>query len=117
MKEAHYRKYNDRSLNSSKYHKLDGTAVRAKLKAELQKETKETRYNNSMNDLHKADQAKIKQLKQFQKAFDKLMQKYPAVNVYGNMDGDVCGYVSLAFPTLDRKNNNIRLTYQGKVIQ
>jgi len=64
-----------------------------------------------------ADEAKIKQLKQFQKAFKKLMQKYSDVMVYGDRDGDVCGYVSLAFPTLDRKNNNIRLTYQGKVIQ
>lgn len=41
MKEAHYRKYNDRSLNSSTYHKKDGTAVRAKLKVELQKEKAE----------------------------------------------------------------------------
>jgi hypothetical protein len=64
-----------------------------------------------------ADQAKIKQLKQFQKAFDKLMQKYPDVMLFGDRDGDVRGYVSLAFPTLDRKNNNIPLTYQGKVIQ
>ena len=37
---ANYRKYNDRSLNSSTYHKKDGTAVRAKLKQELQKEVK-----------------------------------------------------------------------------
>jgi hypothetical protein len=35
---AHYRKMNDGSHNSSKYHKLDGTAVRAKLKAELTRE-------------------------------------------------------------------------------
>jgi hypothetical protein len=32
---AHYRKLNDRSQNSSTYHKKDGTAVRAKLRAEL----------------------------------------------------------------------------------
>ena len=37
---ANYRKYNDRSLNSSTYHKKDGTAVRAKLKQEFQKEVK-----------------------------------------------------------------------------
>ena len=36
---AHYRKINDRSRNSSTYHKKDGTNVRAKLKAELNKET------------------------------------------------------------------------------
>jgi len=71
-----------------------------------------------MNDLHKADQIKIKQLKQFQKAFKKLMQKYPDVMLFGNRDADVCGYVSLAFATpYDRTNNNIPLTYQGKVIQ
>ncbi len=39
---AHYRKYNDGSMNSSKYHKKDGTAVRAKLKNLFIKELKET---------------------------------------------------------------------------
>jgi len=39
---AHYRKYNDGSMNSSKYHKKDGTAVRAKLKNLFKKELKET---------------------------------------------------------------------------
>jgi len=33
------RKLNDRTCNSSTYHKKDGTNVRAKLKAELTKET------------------------------------------------------------------------------
>lgn len=37
---ANYRKHNDRSLNSSKYHKKDGTAIRAILKRETQKEVK-----------------------------------------------------------------------------
>ena len=32
MGKADYRKLNDRTQNSSKYHKKDGTAVRAKLK-------------------------------------------------------------------------------------
>lgn len=32
---ALYRKYNDRTLNSSKYHKKDGTSVRAILKRQL----------------------------------------------------------------------------------
>lgn len=40
MNNAYYRKINDRSLNSSKYHKKDGTAVRAKLKADLVREIK-----------------------------------------------------------------------------
>ena len=39
MKEdALYRKHNDRTRNSSKYHKKDGTNIRAKLKAEVTKE-------------------------------------------------------------------------------
>ena len=33
----YYRKYNDRTHNSGKYHKKDGTNTRAKLKQELQK--------------------------------------------------------------------------------
>jgi hypothetical protein len=37
---ANYRKYNDRSLSSSTYHKKDGTAVRAILKNQLIKEIK-----------------------------------------------------------------------------
>lgn len=40
MKNAQYRKINDRSLNSSKYHKLDGTNVKAKLKEATKKEVK-----------------------------------------------------------------------------
>jgi len=37
---ADYRKLNDHSLNSSKYHKKDGTPVRAILKEELKKEVR-----------------------------------------------------------------------------
>ena len=40
MQKAHYRKYNDRSNNSSKYHKKDMTNCRAKLKHLLIKELK-----------------------------------------------------------------------------
>lgn len=46
MEKAHYRKYNDRSQNSSKYHKKDGTAVRAMLKQELGKEVKNIKRMN-----------------------------------------------------------------------
>ncbi len=38
---ADYRKLNDRTLNSSKYHKKDCTNVRAKLKKQYEKEIKE----------------------------------------------------------------------------
>ena len=40
-KNANYRKFNDRSLNSSKYHKKDGTPIRAKLKKEALKDIEE----------------------------------------------------------------------------
>lgn len=38
---ANYRKMNDRTHNSSTYHKKDGTAVRAKMKEQLQKELRQ----------------------------------------------------------------------------
>ena len=38
MKNANYRKHNDRSHNSSTYHKKDGTPVRNKLKQETEQE-------------------------------------------------------------------------------
>lgn len=41
MKEASYRKHNDRSCNSSTYHKKDGTPIRAILKRETQKQIKQ----------------------------------------------------------------------------
>jgi hypothetical protein len=41
---ATYRKINDRGLNSSKYHKNDGTNVRAILKAEVIKEIKNHKH-------------------------------------------------------------------------
>ncbi len=40
-KNADYRKINDRSLNSSTYHKKDGTNVRAILKERAKKEIEE----------------------------------------------------------------------------
>lgn len=40
MQKANYRKINDRSMNSSTYHKKDCTNIRAKLKRELKKEIK-----------------------------------------------------------------------------
>ena len=40
-KGASYRKYNDRSHNSSTYHKKDGTNIRAKLKKEASHEIDE----------------------------------------------------------------------------
>lgn len=43
--DANYRKHNDHSLNSSTYHKKDGTPVRAILKREAEKEAKEHKEN------------------------------------------------------------------------
>jgi hypothetical protein len=45
MNDANYRKYNDGSHNSSKYHKLDGTPIRAILKREAEKEVKDFEKN------------------------------------------------------------------------
>ena len=39
-----YRKYNDRTMNSSTYHKKDGTSIRSLLKKEVMKEIEE--YND-----------------------------------------------------------------------
>ena len=41
MKNAAYRKHNDRTLNSSTYHKKDGTPIRAILDREAAEEIKE----------------------------------------------------------------------------
>ena len=43
MKNANYRKYNDRTHNSSTYHKKDGTPVRTLLKRESEEEISEAR--------------------------------------------------------------------------
>jgi hypothetical protein len=40
-KHGNYRKYNDRSHNSSTYHKKDGTPMRSKLHQEAEKEIEE----------------------------------------------------------------------------
>ena len=57
MNKALYRKHNDRSLNSSKYHKLDGTPIRAILKRESEEIISESldsqekkEYNSSMKE-------------------------------------------------------------------
>jgi len=44
-KNANYRKINDRTMNSSTYHKKDGTSVRAKLKVAAKKEIREAEEN------------------------------------------------------------------------
>jgi hypothetical protein len=41
MKNADYRKHNDRTQSSSTYHKKDGTSVRNILKREAEKQIKE----------------------------------------------------------------------------
>jgi len=46
MNDARYRKYNDRQLNSSTYHKKDGTPIRAKLKKETENEIKDAEKTN-----------------------------------------------------------------------
>ena len=41
MKNANYRKHNDRTMNSSTYHKKDGTPIRTILKREANSEINE----------------------------------------------------------------------------
>ena len=48
MARATYRKYNDHSLSSSTYHKKDGTAIRAILKEELNKEVTKCRKESGV---------------------------------------------------------------------
>lgn len=51
MGHADYRKHNDRSLNSSTYHKKDGTSVRAILKRELAAEMEDGTTMPYLGDL------------------------------------------------------------------
>ena len=48
--DANYRKNNDRSLNSSTYHKKDGTNMRAILKEEAAEEIEEARTGMSWQE-------------------------------------------------------------------
>ena len=52
MKNADYRKHNDRSLSSSTYHKKDGTNIRAILKEETLKEIKEEQLHYEKTKIH-----------------------------------------------------------------
>jgi ATP-dependent RNA circularization protein (DNA/RNA ligase family) len=62
------------------------------------------------------DEMKLKKLAKFKKDFQKLMDKYPDIMVYGDMHGDVTGYIDLQHPRVENKHGNITLTYQGKVL-
>lgn len=46
-KNANYRKYNDRTISSGKYHKLDDVNIRAKIKEETRKEVKNEYIRNT----------------------------------------------------------------------
>ena len=50
MKNANYRKHNDRSQSSSTYHKKDGTPTRALLKREAQEQVEEWAIPSGAND-------------------------------------------------------------------
>jgi len=52
---AQYRKLNDRSMNSSTYHKKEGTAVRANLKREAQQEAQEANNEGRLYAEHDED--------------------------------------------------------------
>jgi hypothetical protein len=48
---AYYRKYNDRTHNSSTYHKKDGTPIKAILKWEAREEIEEFFNHKSANEV------------------------------------------------------------------
>jgi len=48
-KHGNYRKYNDKSHNSSTYHKKDGTPMRHKLSQEAEKEIEEANQCDEKN--------------------------------------------------------------------
>lgn len=50
MKNADYRKHNDRSHNSSTYHKKDGTPIRSILKREAEQEIAEELTEDILGD-------------------------------------------------------------------
>jgi len=62
------------------------------------------------------DEDKLKKLAKFKKDFQKLMDKYPDIMVYGDVNGNAQGYIALQYPRVENKHGNITLTYQGKVI-
>ena len=60
MNDANYRKLNDRSQNSSTYHKKDGTATRSILKREARKlETDQTQSEHTAAFLHQHAKANV----------------------------------------------------------
>jgi hypothetical protein len=59
MGNADYRKNNDRSLNSSTYHKKDGTPMRSILKEETRREIMEEYFFNSQTQTITPDKAAI----------------------------------------------------------
>jgi len=61
------------------------------------------------------DEDKLKKLAKFKKDFQKLMAKYPDIMVYGDVNGNVQGYIALQYPRFENKHGNVKLTYQGKV--
>jgi len=54
------------------------------------------------------DEDKLKKLAKFKKDFQKLMAKYPDINVYGDVKGNVQGYIALQLPS--HKNNYGKVT-------
>jgi len=51
MNDANYRKHNDRTHNSSTYHKKDGTPVRSILKREAKNEIEEWEDDDQVADM------------------------------------------------------------------
>ena len=55
------------------------------------------------------DEQKLKHLDKFKKDFQKLMNKYPEIMVFGDMNSNVKANISLALPRIENRYGNIDL--------
>jgi hypothetical protein len=62
------------------------------------------------------DQEKLKRLQQFKKSLNKLLDKYPEIMLFGDMNGEVSACTSLSNPNIGNKHGRLPLTCQNKKI-
>ncbi len=75
----------------------DKELIHEQYKKVLVEADEELGYNNNMKkmELTKEDKAKIANVKKFEEQLQKLLDKFPDVRIYGNMDGDVKCHTTL----------------------
>jgi len=82
-KKADYRKLNDRTGNSSTYHKRDCTNVRAKLKVAAEKEIKLSLLNAELMSLANSLKEELLKMKEKNAELQELVDEFDA-GVYQN---------------------------------